>query len=306
VEERVKRLGGRVAVVTGGASGIGLAMAHRFGEEGMRVVLADVEAPALEKAASELAGAGFDVAPVVCDVRSFDAVSALADAALARFGAVHVVCNNAGVGSGSSGPMWEHDLRDWDWALGVNVMGVVHGIRAFVPILLRQDDEGHVVNTSSGNGGIAPLVGTPIYAASKSAVTVISECLYGQLAAASDKVKVSVLYPGPNWMRTNIWTSERNRPSELAQAKPSAAPRPSFDGLREQMRAAGLPFEETPLAEIAEGVVRGLREERFWMLPASERTDASIQARARSMLERSNPEYMLEKRPPAAGGLARE
>ena len=302
----MKELSGRVAVVTGAANGIGLAIARRFGEEGMRVVLADVEDAALERAARELAAAGIDAAPVRCDVRRWDSVSALADAALARFGAVHVVCNNAGVGSGSQGPMWEHDLNDWAWSMGVNVMGVVHGIRAFVPILLRQGDEGHVVNTSSGNGGIAPLPGTPIYAATKSAVTVISECLYGQLAAASDKVKVSVLYPGPNWMRTGIWSSERNRPAELAQARPGKGPRPSFEALRQQMLAAGLPFQETPLEAVADEVVRGIREERFWMLPASERTDASIRARAQSMLERSQPDYMVEKRPPAAGGLARD
>ncbi len=302
----MRELRGRVAVVTGGASGIGLAMARRFGEEGMRVVLADVERTPLEKAAGELASAGFEIAPVVCDVRSWDSVAALADATLARFGAAHVVCNNAGVGSGSQGPMWEHDLNDWAWAMGVNVMGVVHGIRAFVPILLRQGDEGHVVNTSSGNGGISPLPGTPIYAASKSAVTVISECLYGQLAAATEKVKVSVLYPGPNWMRTGIWSAERNRPPELAQARPATGPRPTFEALREQMLAAGLPFEETPLEEVADCVVRGIRGERFWMLPASERTDAAIRARAQSMLERSDPDYMIEKRPPAAGGLTRD
>jgi len=302
----MKDLRGRVAVVTGGASGIGLALGRRFGEEGMRVVLADVEAPALEKAAGELAGAGIEALPVVCDVRSPASVAALADRALARFGKVHVVCNNAGVGSGSQGPMWEHELNDWAWALGVNVMGVMHGIRTFVPILLRQGEEGHVVNTSSGNGGIAPLAGTPIYAATKSAVTVISECLYAQLAAASPRVKVSVLYPGPNWMRTGIFDSERNRPAELAQARPSAAPRPSFDALREQMRAAGIPFEETPLEVVAESVVAGIRGERFWILPASERSDAAIRARAESMLARSEPEYMLDKRPPAAGGLAQK
>ena len=302
----MKELRGRVAVVTGGANGIGLALARRFGQEGMRVVVADVERGALDAAARALAAEGFDALPVACDVRRFEQVQALADAALARYGAVHVVCNNAGVGSGSSGPMWEHDLNDWAWCLGVNVMGVVHGIRAFVPILLRQGDEGHVVNTSSGNGGVAPLPGTPIYAATKSAVTVISECLHGQLAAVSDKVRVSVLYPGPNWMRTGIFASERNRPAELAQARPSAGPRVSFEALREQMLAAGLPFAETPLEEVADGVVRGIREQRFWMLPASERTDDAIRARARSMLERSDPDYMLEKRPPAAGGLARE
>jgi hypothetical protein len=115
-----------------------------------------------------------------------------------------------------------------------------------------------------------------------------------------------VLYPGPNWMRTGIWSAERNRPPELAQARPATGPRPTFEALREQMLAAGLPFEETPLEEVADCVVRGIRGERFWMLPASERTDAAIRARAQSMLERSDPDYMIEKRPPAAGGLTRD
>ncbi len=302
----MQELRGRVAVVTGAASGIGYAMAQRFGEEGMKVVLADVEEPVLEKAERALADAGHEVLGVVCDVRTWDSVEALAQAALGRFGAVHVVCNNAGVGGGGQGHMWEHDLTDWEWAMGVNVMGVVHGIRAFVPILLEQGDEGHVVNTSSGNGGISPLPGTPIYSASKSAVTVMTECLHGQLAAVTDKVKASVLYPGPSWMRTGIFSSDRNRPADLPQSRPRTGERITFDSMKQQMLDAGLPFQETPLEDGADLVVRGIREERFWMLPASEGADEAIRTRAKSMLERANPDYMLAQRPPAAGGLARD
>ena len=301
----MKQLKERVAVVTGAAGGIGLAMARRFGEEGMSVVLADVEEPALESSQRALADAGHDVHAVVCDVRLWESVEALAEAALSKYGRVHVICNNAGVGSGSQGSMWEHELNDWAWGLGVNVMGVVHGIRAFVPILLDQE-EGHVVNTSSGNGGLAPLPGTAIYAVTKSAVTVLSECLYGQLAAVTDRVKVSVLYPGPNWMRTGIFDSERNRPDALRQEQPRSTPGTSFEILKEQMQGAGLPFEETPLSEVADVVVRGLLEESFWMLPASERADEMVRNRADSMLQRSNPDYMIEKRPPAAGGIKRD
>lgn len=301
----MKQLEERVAVVTGAAGGIGLAMARRFGEEGMSVVLADVEEPALEASQRALADAGHDVHAEVCDVRIWKSVEALAGAALSKYGRIHVVCNNAGVGSGSRGSLWEHDLNDWAWGLGVNVMGVVHGIKAFVPILLEQE-EGHVVNTSSGNGGLAPLPGTAIYAVTKSAVTVLSECLYGQLAAVTDRVKVSVLYPGPNWMRTGIFDSERNRPDDLPQEHPRTAPPTSFEILKEQMQAAGLPFEETPLSEVAAVVVQGLLDESFWMLPASERADGMVRNRADSMLGRSNPDYMVEKRPAAAGGIRKD
>jgi NAD(P)-dependent dehydrogenase (short-subunit alcohol dehydrogenase family) len=301
----VKQLEGRVAVVTGAASGIGRAIAQRFGEEGMQCVLADVEAPALEETVGALSKAGHDVHGVVCDVRQWESVESLAAEAISKYGRVHVVCNNAGVGGGSHGSMWEYELNDWAWATGVNIMGVVHGIKAFVPILLEQE-EGHVVNTSSGNGGLAPLPGTPIYAMTKAAVTTLSENLYGQLAAVTDKVKCSVLYPGPNWMRTGLYGSERNRPPEMAQTRTRPTPAPTYDDLKQQMLEAGIAFEETPLDEVADAVVRGIREERFWMLPASERADQMIRTRADSMLGRTNPDYMLDQRPPAAGGLAKD
>src|SRR5688500_11862737 len=181
----METLAGRVAVVTGGASGVGRAMVERFAAEGMRVVLADVEQQALDAVAAELQDQGLDVEGVVVDVSDWDSVVALRDTVLDRYGAVHVLCNNAGVGAGASGAMWEHELNDWRWAMGVNVWGVIHGIRAFVPAMVAGDEEGHVVNTSSGNGGISPLAGTPIYALTKSGVVTLSECLYAQLQATT-------------------------------------------------------------------------------------------------------------------------
>ena len=295
----MEELAGRVAVVTGGASGIGYAMAERFLAEGMSVMLADVEEAALKDALVALEEVASDVDGVLCDVRKWDDVAALRDATLDRFGKVHVVCNNAGVGSGSQGWMWEHDLNDWIWAMGVNVMGVVHGINAFVPEILSHGEGGHIVNTSSGNGGLSPLPGTPIYAASKGAVTLITECLQAQLIQASENVRASVLYPGPNWLNTNIWSSHRNRPEDLAQANPRTQ-WTTFEDLEKMFKDSGQPFVTTPLEEVAMRVVDGIRTQQFWMLADSEKSDSMIKLRSQSMLARSNPDYFGDWKPPVA------
>ena len=295
----MEELAGRVAVVTGGASGIGYAMAERFLAEGMSVMLADVEEAALKDALVALEEVASDVDGVLCDVRKWDDVAALRDATLDRFGKVHVVCNNAGVGSGSQGWMWEHDLNDWIWAMGVNVMGVVHGINAFVPEILSHGEGGHIVNTSSGNGGLSPLPGTPIYAASKGAVTLITECLQAQLIQASENVRASVLYPGPNWLNTNIWSSHRNRPEDLAQANPRTQ-WTTFEDLEKMFKDSGQPFKTTPLEEVAMRVVDGIRTQQFWMLADSEKSDSMIKLRSQSMLARSNPDYFGDWKPPVA------
>ncbi len=199
-------LEGKVAVVTGAASGIGRAMADRWATEGMKVVLADVEEGPLDAARDELDAGGADVLAVRTDVSDAAQVDALAAATLEHFGAVHLVCNNAGVGGG--GPIWEAELEDWKWVLGVNLWGVVHGIRAFVPHLVEQD-EGHVVNTASIAGfAYAPMMGP--YNASKAAVVAISETLKAELGLHGSKVGVSVLCPG--WVNTRIMDSDRNRP----------------------------------------------------------------------------------------------
>ena len=301
----MKELRGRVGVVTGAASGIGLALARRLCNEGMRVVLSDVEEAPLDRATRALAEAGHQVAGIPCDVRFPESVDALRDATLREFGAVHLVCNNAGVARApGGGPMWQYDLNDWSWILSVNLMGVVHGIRSFVPVLVEQDEEGHVVNTTSGNGGIAPMRGLPIYAASKAAVTQISECLWGQLEAVTDKVGVSVLFPGPRALDTGLWSAERNRPSDLAQSKPRGTQ--SFEGLKRHMHETGVPFAETPLDEVADFAVRGIQERRFWLLPESESSDQTIHTRAESMIARMNPDYMIQPRSLVLGGMGED
>lgn len=288
------RLEGRVAVVTGGASGIGRAMGERFAREGMHVVLADVERAALDATVDELrdGAAGLDVSGVVTDVSDFASVEALRDAVLDRHGAVHVLCNNAGVGAGAEGQMWDHTLNDWSWALGVNVWGVVHGIKAFVPVMVDGGDEGHVVNTSSGNGGIAPLPGTPIYALTKSAVVTLSESLYAQLAAVGARVGASVLFPGPHMLRTGLFSSWRNRPPELANATPRRTPPTTIESFEKRMADAGVQLMYTPVEEVAGRVLDAIRTGTFWILPTSARSDAQISARAASMIQRTNPTYL--------------
>jgi NAD(P)-dependent dehydrogenase (short-subunit alcohol dehydrogenase family) len=274
----VQELDGRVAVVTGAASGIGLGLATRFVAEGMKVVLADIEVSALGKAVEKLRADGGDVVGVPTDVTDAAAVAGLADATMSQFGAVHVVCNNAGVGGG--GLSWEMPLSTWEWVLGVNLWGVIHGIRAFVPLLLQQP-EGHVVNTASVAGLVAaPFMGP--YNASKHAVVGVSETLHHELTFVGSNVKVSVLCPG--WVNTRIADSERNRPAHLA-VEPGAD-----SGMREVLQS----MLEQGMApdDVAAKVVDAIRGERFWVLTHDDAGDQWMQAverRLTSLRDRSNP-----------------
>jgi len=197
---------GKVAVVTGGASGIGRAMATRFAAAGMRVVLADIEKSALDEVVESLNGDGAEAIGVPTDVSDGASVEALRDAAVDHFGTVHVLCNNAGVGNG--GLSWEQPVADWEWVLGVNLWGVIHGIRAFMPVLLAQG-EGHVVNTASMAGLASPPM-MAAYNVTKHGVVTLSETMFGELAMLESPVGVSVLCPG--WVNTRIHESGRNRP----------------------------------------------------------------------------------------------
>ncbi len=290
----MEELAGRVAVVTGGAGGIGRAIGERLAAEGMRVVLADVEQPVLDRTVGELRAQSYEVTGVVADVADYRSVVELRDRAVDAYGAVHLLCNNAGIGAGAEGPLWQHELNDWRWALGVNLEGIIHGINAFVPGMVASGEPGHVVNTSSGNGGISPLRGTPQYAVTKAAVVTLTECLYAQLQDAGSVVGASVLFPGPNMLRTGLFESWRNRPAALAKERPRVTPYPTVEDVERQMAAAGIQVEYTEPADVADQVVRGVKANDFWILAPSARIDEQIRARAESMLARSNPTYLRE------------
>ena len=276
-------LKGKVAVVTGGAGGIGRALAVRFAAEGMRLVVADVEEAVLDATVATLKDEGADAIGVPTDVTSFASVEALADAAYAAYGAVHVLCNNAGVGP-PGGLVWETTPNDWRWTFGVNVFGVAHGIQAFVPRMLASGEEGIVINTSSPDGPIAPLPQASVYAATKCAVTCVTECLAAQLAAEGGRVRAAVFYPsGKGLLDTGLWTSDRNRPPELARERPRETPPLTVAELRER----GVPVQ--PLDELADLVVDGIRDGRFVMILDMERHADAMAARVAKLAALENP-----------------
>jgi len=275
----MKDLAGKTAVITGAASGMGLAFAERFATAGMNVVLADVEVPRLDEATANVRALGVDAVAVPTDVSDADAVDRLRDAALDRFGRVHVVCNNAGVAGSMTGV--GIDLSDWQWVLGVNLWGVVHGHRSFLPHLLEHGD-GHIVNTAS-MAGHHP--GHSAYSASKWAVVALTEGLYHQLRGQGSTVGVSCLCPG--WVATDIARSDRNRPEWAAPKALDQQPddeRTAFvrEFVRDQL-ANGM-----PPAQVAELVHDAVVGDRFWVFTDMAMV-AALEPRYAAVLHADNP-----------------
>ena len=268
---------GKVAVVTGGASGIGRSLVRELLAAGAKVVIGDVEQAALDRVLAELSGAG-DVRGVVTDVSSAASVNALADEVYAAHGACHLLFNNAGVAAPSAN-VWETTVNDWRWVHGVNVLGVVHGIQAFVPRMIEAGEEGHVINTSSGDGGISPLPYQSVYASSKAAVSCISECLAAQLESEGTRLGASVFYPSGGLLDTGIWTTDRNRPPELAREKPTD-PVPTVQDFKVAAEAAGMQLEFQDLDELARFCLQGIREKRFVIMIGLEHAATTLQDRA--------------------------
>lgn len=278
----MKDLKGRVAVVTGAASGIGRAMANSFAAEGMKVVLADIEQAALSKVADELTAGGATVIPVRADVSKAADVEALAKKTIDSFGAVHVVCNNAGVGP-ARGAIWELTEADWQWVLGVNLWGVIHGIRVFVPIMLEQGDEGHIVNTASIAGLLsAPFAAT--YCVAKHGVVTLSESLHRELAQVGSRVKVSVLCPA--WVKTQLMESDRNRPQGLQNASDQERATPQAAMMNEAFRQ--LVASGTDPRDIGAAVVSAICDERFYILTHPEWKE-QVRVRMEDILEERVP-----------------
>lgn len=280
----MRDLNGRVAVVTGGASGVGRALGEALIQRGAKVVLSDINAEALEETSSDLRAMGGDVIGVVADVMDQASMDALADQVYARHGVVNLVFNNAGVGLGDfREPMWTLALKDWNWGFNIHVMGVVHGIRAFVPRMLEGGEEGYVVNTTSTNGGMIPSARTPVYASTKAAVTSLTEVLHHQLVAHGSKVKVGLLFPGPHLVNTNLMRSAR--PAAYVDPNSPQPPGKSMGELAQQN--GGVPVTEPE--EVAAFTLDSIAEGKFWMLPESERADGMIRRRMESILSRSEP-----------------
>lgn len=267
---------GKVAVVTGAASGIGLAMANAFAAAGCSVVLADIDQQALDVAATEVDAHGVDTLTVRTDVSKVEAVDALAAATMERFGAVHVVCNNAGVGG--VGDPWLGGIETWEWVIGVNLWGVIHGVRAFLPHIVMSGG-GHIVNTAS-MAGLYPGFAPP-YDATKHAVVALTEGLYTTVQSAQLPIGVSCLCPG--WVRTGIAESERNWPSELGPApERTAGQEVSLGYLRRAID------EGMPPAAVADLVVSAVRDDRFWIFPHPDWLEIAME-RFHSIGEGTNP-----------------
>jgi NAD(P)-dependent dehydrogenase (short-subunit alcohol dehydrogenase family) len=275
----MKSFRGRVAVVTGAASGIGLALAERFAAEGMKVVMADVEGPALASAAEKLRRTAPAVLATRVDVSRSDDVDRLARETYEAFGAAHVLCNNAGVAV--IGAVHEHTLADWQWVINVNLWGVIHGVRAFVPRMLAGGDEAHIVNTAS-MAGLTTAQFMSVYDVTKHGVVALSESMFKEFAVTGAPIGVSVVCPG--LIDTNIMRSARNRPEALAE-EGKAGPLAQAFGQSLADRLAG----GYPPAEVAEQVVAGIREGRFYIVPAQPEVKANIGVRAQDLLELRNP-----------------
>jgi NAD(P)-dependent dehydrogenase (short-subunit alcohol dehydrogenase family) len=269
----------RVAVVTGAASGIGLALAERFATEGMKVVMADVEAAALERAAAAVRASAGAVLPVRVDVSRPEDVERLAGETYAAFGAAHVVCNNAGVAV--LGAVHEHSLADWQWVIGVNLWGVIHGVRAFLPRMLAGGDEGHIVNTASMAGlTTAPFMS--VYDVTKHGVVALSESMYKELEATGAPIGVSVVCPG--LINTAIMRSSRNRPPELAEEGKAGPMAQAFGQALADRLVSGY-----PPSEVADQVLRGIRRKRFYIVPAQPEVRQWATVRAQDIIELRNP-----------------
>jgi NAD(P)-dependent dehydrogenase (short-subunit alcohol dehydrogenase family) len=273
---------GKVAVVTGGASGIGRAMAERFAEEGMRIVIADVEESALKRAEAEMKADGAEVLAVRCDVSKAHDVKALAEATVRKFDSAHILCNNAGVGM--TGASWEIPLEDWEWVVGVDLWGVVYGLHYFVPIMLKHGGPAHIINTASMAGLTSGSNMAP-YHVSKHGVVTLSECLFHELRMRGSHIGVSVLCPG--WVDTKINESDRNRPG-------GKVPDEKLDPMAKMFRDMVTTALKEGLSpkEVAQMVFDAVSNNSFYILPHAH-WKGLIETRMHDIIEQREPSVVL-------------
>jgi NAD(P)-dependent dehydrogenase (short-subunit alcohol dehydrogenase family) len=286
----VRDLSDKVAVVTGGANGIGRGIVEALLEEGARVVIADIEEPVLQATLSQLDG---DVRGVRTDVSDPASFEALAEDVFATEGACHLLFNNAGVTSGGGGKPWEQEANDWRWCFSVNVFGTANGVLSFVPRMLESGEEGIVVNTSSGDGGIAPVPYASVYASSKAAVTCFTEALAHQLAETP--LSAAVFYPSGGLLDTGLWTAQRNRPDDLARVKERApAPGTTFAEFKAQLEAAGRDVSVVDLLQLGRFVLAGIKDGKFVISHDLDRAGRLLHARADAIEKGELPPSAME------------
>lgn len=256
-------LHGRVAVVTGGAFGVGRGLVEALLEEGARVVIADIEEPVLKATVEELSTRG-EVMGIRTDVSDPASVAALADGVFERHGACHLLFNNAGVTSGGGGLPWEQEPNDWTWCFGVNVFGVANGVLAFVPRMIESGEPGIIVNTSSGDGGIAPVPYASVYASSKAAISCFTEALAHQLVDNGTQLRAAVFYPSGGLLDTGLWTAQRNRPDHLARTQDhQPGPVFTFEDFRARMAEMGRNADVMDVTVLGRFAVNQIKEGRF-------------------------------------------
>ena len=281
---------GKVALITGGASGVGRSLAFALGEKGAKIAVGDVDKTAMEQVATDLAAQGIEAIVEHCDVTSVDSINSLADAAQQQLGGLDLVFANAGIGAGEAGAMWDYSEKDWQWCFNVNVWGVINSIRALMPRLVATGKEAHFVVTGSGNGAYTILPDAPIYTTSKAAVHAITENLHHQCQAGGLPVKVSALFPGPHVVDTGLFNSGRVRPEELKkEVEGNESGINSVEDMKKMAAEFGIEMEFTHPDEVAAMAVKGLEQDAFWLLETTADTDAKIRARADMILNRTTP-----------------
>lgn len=279
----------KTVVITGGASGVGRALGEAFSAEQANVVLVDINAENLDNTVSDIGAE--NITGITADVTSPESMQALADECFTRFGNVHILINNAGVGLGEAArPIWTLPPKDWEWGFAVNTYGAVNGIRAFLPRMLENNEEGVIVNTSSGNGGMTSLPTTPIYAASKAAMTSLTEVLHFQLIKQQAKIRAAAMFPGPHVVNTGILNSAQSRPEKFSNEssnKPKA-----YTSFEDLAKSSGVEFELIEPAEVAEYTLRGILNGDFWIFPDDyNKQFEKVSQRTEDILNRRNPEF---------------